>query len=132
VAETLLDVKERLGASLILIGHDMGLQAQMVDRLGVMYRGKLVEVGPVREMFKVAVHPYTKLLIASIPSIGEKKLEARDHKALAKTVGTVEGCVLGSACPGPADDGEALASPMHELTPGHLVACEAGAKEAIA
>src|SRR6266511_3572864 len=45
VAETLKDVQARLGVSVILIGHDLGLQAQLVDRLGVMYRGRLVEIG---------------------------------------------------------------------------------------
>ena len=73
VAQTLLDVKKRLGVSMIMIGHDMGLQAQMVDRLAVMYAGNLVEVGPVETIFDEACHPYTQLLIKSIPSIKEKK-----------------------------------------------------------
>ena len=57
VAETLMDVKERIGASVILIGHDLGLQAQLVDRLGVMYRGRLVETGPVRDLFQRPAAP---------------------------------------------------------------------------
>lgn len=73
VAQTLLDVKERLGVSMIMIGHDMGLQAQMVDRLAVMYAGNMVEVGPVDTIFEEPCHPYTQLLIESIPSIKEKK-----------------------------------------------------------
>jgi len=72
VAETLKDVQKRLNAGLILIGHDMGLQAQMADRIGVMYKGQFVEVGPVRAIFKNPVHPYTRLLISSIPSIKQK------------------------------------------------------------
>lgn len=69
VAETLHDVQTRLGVSVILIGHDLGLQAQLVDRLGVMYRGRLVEVGPARELFHNPRHPYTELLVRSVPSI---------------------------------------------------------------
>jgi ABC-type dipeptide/oligopeptide/nickel transport system ATPase component len=69
VAETLMEVKQRIGASVILIGHDLGLQAQMVDRLGVMYRGRLVETGPSRELFHHPQHPYTELLVHSVPSI---------------------------------------------------------------
>ena len=49
VAQTILDVKERLGLSMILIGHDMGLQAQLADRIIVMYAGNIVEVAPVQE-----------------------------------------------------------------------------------
>ena len=58
---------------MIMIGHDMGLQAQMVDRLAVMYAGNMVEVGPVETIFENPYHPYTQLLIESIPSIKEKK-----------------------------------------------------------
>jgi peptide/nickel transport system ATP-binding protein len=69
VAETIQSVQAQLGASVILIGHDLGLQAQLVDRLGVMYRGRLVEVGPAREIFHRPQHPYTELLVRSAPSI---------------------------------------------------------------
>ena len=75
VAETLKDVQKRMSAAMILIGHDMGLQAQVADRIGVMYAGRLVEVGPVRAIFKNPCHPYTQLLIASIPSIKKKQAE---------------------------------------------------------
>ena len=75
VAETLKDVQRRMSAAMILIGHDMGLQAQVADRIGVMYAGRLVEIGPVRTIFKNPLHPYTQLLIASIPSIKTKQAE---------------------------------------------------------
>jgi oligopeptide/dipeptide ABC transporter ATP-binding protein len=121
VAQTLLEVQERIGAAVILIGHDMGLQAQMVQRLAVMYRGRIVELGPVRELFNDPVHPYTRLLIASIPSIRERRAETHDQRALARAVGARAGCVLGADCPGPGDGRPT----MHEVAPGHLVACEA-------
>ena len=72
VMETLRRVQEQLGASVILVGHDMGLMAQFVHRLGVMYAGRLVEVAPVEHMFAEPLHPYTQLLIASLPSLEEK------------------------------------------------------------
>ncbi len=73
VAETLLEVKGRLGVSMILIGHDMGLQAQLVDRIAVMYAGNIVEIAPVKALFAAPQHPYTQRLIASVPSIRERK-----------------------------------------------------------
>jgi len=76
VAETLREVQTRLNAAMVLIGHDMGLQAQIADRLAVMYAGRLVELGPVRAVFKNPLHPYTRQLIASIPSIKQKRGEA--------------------------------------------------------
>lgn len=72
VMETLRRVQEELGASVILVGHDMGLMAQFVHRLGVMYAGRIVEVAPVEDIFAEPLHPYTQLLIASLPSLEEK------------------------------------------------------------
>ena len=108
VAETLKDVQARLKAGVLLIGHDMGLQAQLVDRLGVMYRGRLVEVGPVRQMFKDPLHPYTQLLIASIPSI-KRTTERGLSNALRK---------MQAALPATSADIPAL----REVHPEHFVA----------
>jgi peptide/nickel transport system ATP-binding protein len=72
VMETLGRAQADLGASIILVGHDMGLMAQFVDRLGVMYAGKLVEISPVPAVFREPLHPYTRMLIASLPSLERK------------------------------------------------------------
>jgi peptide/nickel transport system ATP-binding protein len=73
IMQTLRNLQEQLGAAVILVGHDMGLMAQFVDRLGVMYGGKLVEVGTVKEIFDDPRHPYTQMLISSIPSLDRKR-----------------------------------------------------------
>lgn len=73
VAETLLDVKQRLNSSMIMIGHDMAMQAQVVDRIAVMFAGNIVELATVNQLFTDPRHPYTQHLIASIPSIKERK-----------------------------------------------------------
>ena len=73
VMQTLGRLQEGLHASIILIGHDMGLVAQFSDHVGVMYAGKLVEVGPVKTVFKSPKHPYTRLLIKSLPTLSNKK-----------------------------------------------------------
>ncbi len=72
VMQTLGTVQQQLGAAVILVGHDMGLLAQFVDRLAVMYAGRFVEVAPIREIFRNARHPYTRGLIESLPTLGEK------------------------------------------------------------
>ena len=69
VMATLARAQQQLGAAVILIGHDMGLMAQFVDRLGVMYAGRLVEVAPIAEIITRARHPYTRALIAALPSL---------------------------------------------------------------
>ena len=72
VMETLGRVQAELGAAVILVGHDMGLMAQFVDRLGIMYAGRLVEVSPIHEIITAPRHPYTQLLIDSLPSLDHK------------------------------------------------------------
>jgi peptide/nickel transport system ATP-binding protein len=74
VVQTLRTVQEELGAAVLLVGHDMGLLAQFVDRLGVMQAGRIVEVGPVRDVFAGPVHPYTQMLISSLPRLDEHDL----------------------------------------------------------
>jgi peptide/nickel transport system ATP-binding protein len=69
VMQTLKKVQSSLGASVILIGHDMGLMAQFAQRVAVMRYGQLVEVGDVREVFHNPRHPYTRLLMESLPSL---------------------------------------------------------------
>jgi peptide/nickel transport system ATP-binding protein len=66
---TLAHVQQELGAAVILIGHDMGLMAQFVDRLRIMYAGRIVEVAPIAEIVTCPHHPYTQALIASLPSL---------------------------------------------------------------
>lgn len=68
VLATLDRVQRELGAAILLIGHDMALMAHFVTRIGVMYQGKLVEVGPVHDVFAKPRHDYTRMLINSLPS----------------------------------------------------------------
>jgi peptide/nickel transport system ATP-binding protein len=72
VMETIDRVKDAINAAVILIGHDMGLMAQFVDRVAVMYAGRLVEVSDVRDMFTAPKHPYAQALIQSLPNLDNK------------------------------------------------------------
>ncbi len=73
VMQTLRRVQDEIGAAVILIGHDMGLMAQFADRVAVMRSGKLVEVNDVREIFAHPKHPYTRLLMESLPSLDRRE-----------------------------------------------------------
>ncbi len=70
VMQTLREMQAKIGAGLILIGHDMGLMAQSVDDIAVLKKGVLVEFGPVRQIIENPEHPYTKELISSVPLVG--------------------------------------------------------------
>jgi ABC-type dipeptide/oligopeptide/nickel transport system ATPase component len=114
VAQTLLDVKRRLGVSMLLIGHDMGLQAQMVDRIAVMYAGNIVELAPVNDIFADPLHPYTQRLIASVPTIRERKPLAREARSPDRTTDLTPDLRR----PRPS-------LPLRELKPDHFVAASA-------
>ena len=72
VMETIDRVQDQIGAAVILIGHDMGLMAQFVDKVAVMYAGRLMELSTVQQMFTDPKHPYAQALIRSLPNLENK------------------------------------------------------------
>lgn len=123
VAQTLLDIKERLGVSMIVIGHDMGLMAQLVDRLAIMYAGNMVEIAPVKEAYANPLHPYTQLLIESIPSIKERKPLKLTEGLTHDLRNPPPGCIFQFRCPHVKDVCREKRPNLVEHKPGHLVAC---------
>jgi len=123
VMETLQRVQEELGASVVLVGHDMGLMAQFVHRLGVMYAGRLVEVAPVKEIFSEPLHPYTQLLIASLPSLGVKgKLQGIPGLA-PSVLDRPSGCSFHPRCPYAVARCSTEDPPLREVRPLRWAAC---------
>jgi len=84
IIDLLAELKASLGMSLILITHNFGIIGGIADEVAVMFRGKIVEQGPVKEILHAPQHPYTKALIACIPRLGERRrrLTTIDHGAL--------------------------------------------------
>jgi peptide/nickel transport system ATP-binding protein len=100
VMQTLAQAQEDLNAAVVLIGHDMGLMAQFAGRIGVMYAGKLVEEGPVRAIFRRPAHPYTQLLMDSLPSLAERQaLTETTSGAPPSAAERPTGCVFHPRCP---------------------------------
>jgi peptide/nickel transport system ATP-binding protein len=99
IMQTLGNVQRRLGASVILVGHDMGLMAQFADRIGVMYGGRLIEVGTARDIFKEPLHPYTRLLISSLPSLRTKGVFHGIPGVPPSLLNPPTGCVFHPRCP---------------------------------
>jgi oligopeptide/dipeptide ABC transporter ATP-binding protein len=75
ILELMIDVRERLGMSILLITHDLGVIAEMCDEVVVMYAGRVVERGPVAKVFTSPQHPYTEALLQSIPMLGMTQAE---------------------------------------------------------
>jgi peptide/nickel transport system ATP-binding protein len=70
IIQTLADLRDRMGMTLIIVTHDMAVHAELADRVAVMYAGDIAEIGDVRQIFKDPRHPYTQALIDSIPKVG--------------------------------------------------------------
>ncbi len=98
VMATLARVQRDLGAAVILVGHDMGLMAQFVDRLGVMYAGRLVEVAPIGEIITRPRHPYTRALIASLPSLERRSTLAGIPGLAPSLLDLPAGCAFHPRC----------------------------------
>ncbi len=120
----LRELQTRLGMALVLITHDLGVVAQTVDRVLVMYGGRIVEQGPVLSIFDAPAHPYTRLLLESIPSL------EHERERLAVIPGAVpplsdmpSGCRFHPRCPQAGDDCRAQVPLSRDLGHGHRAAC---------
>jgi peptide/nickel transport system ATP-binding protein len=123
VMETLRRVQADLGAAVILVGHDMGLMAQFVDRIGIMYAGRLVEVAPINDVITAPRHPYTRLLIDSLPSL-ERKDALRGIPGLAPLLRDLPpGCAFHPRCPRAEERCRVEKPAVRTMGPGASAAC---------
>jgi peptide/nickel transport system ATP-binding protein len=123
VMETLRNVQLDLGAAVILVGHDMGLMAQAVDRLGVMYAGTLAELCEVRAIFEEPLHPYSQLLIASLPSLDKKGVFQGIPGLPPSLLNKPKGCPFRPRCPKAFDKCVDIEPSLTEVKPGRWVSC---------
>ncbi len=124
VMETITGLVKDLNLSMILIGHDMGLMAQSVDRLAVMYAGHIMEVGDVRDMFAEPLHPYTRALIRSLPLLGKRGLFEGIPGIPPSVINPQPGCPFAARCPEVIGEiCEKVRPPLVELRPGRWVSC---------
>ncbi|MBP0446103.1 ABC transporter ATP-binding protein [Roseomonas sp. SSH11] len=124
ILDLLRDLQAETGMSVILITHDLGVVAEMVDEVAVMYAGRVVERGTAKDIFEDPQHPYTIGLLGSIPRIEE------DRERLLSIEGSVpppfafpKGCRFNPRCPFAIRECTEIDPPLRELSPGHRAAC---------
>ncbi len=123
VMDTLADVQAKLGAAVILVGHDMGVMAQFVDRIAVMYAGRMMEVGPIEQVFESPLNPYTRLLIATLPSLEVKSAFRGIPGIPASLLNPPPGCTFHPRCPHAQPICQTNVPANREVRPGRWVAC---------
>ena len=130
VLDLMNDIKNRLGTAMIMITHDLGIVAEICDRVAIMYAGKIVECGSVRQVYKNTKHPYTKGLFQSIPNIKEKTDRLTPIKGLMPDPTNLPaGCAFADRCPFVKDFCKDIPPEEIEIEPGHTVRCHLFSKE---
>ena len=129
ILDLMRDLKTRLGSAIMLITHDLGVVAEMAQRVIVMYAGRKVEEAPVGDLFAHPLHPYTRGLLGAVPRLGSS-LEEGGRTKLAEIPGLVpslrqkiEGCPFAGRCPLVTDFCRTVAPAVELKRPGHSAAC---------
>ncbi|MEY3729833.1 MAG: hypothetical protein RLZZ57_589 [Pseudomonadota bacterium] len=137
ILDLMRDLKHRVGAAIVLITHDLGVVAEVAERVVVMYAGRKVEEAKVGPLFRNPRHPYTQGLLGSVPKLGSS-LDGTETR-LQEIPGLVpslkqklQGCVFASRCAYATDLCRSVAPGLEEKAPGHIVACHYALKEAAA
>ncbi|MDU4653032.1 ABC transporter ATP-binding protein [Sneathia sanguinegens] len=125
ILDLIQELEDEIGAGIILITHDLGVVAEMADRVAVMYAGQIVELADVNELFNNPKHPYTKSLLNSIPQLDK----ATEHlHVIQGTVPSLKnlprvGCRFSSRIPWISEDEHEKNPILHEISPEHFVRC---------
>ena len=127
ILDLMNELKEKLGMSIMLITHAMGVVAETAQRVVVMYAGKVIEEANVVDLFRTPLHPYTQGLIRSIPRIDlaathKQRLEAIGG-SVPKLINPAPGCRFASRCAHVRAECKAATPPLVEVSLGHKVAC---------
>jgi peptide/nickel transport system ATP-binding protein/oligopeptide transport system ATP-binding protein len=126
ILDLMNNLKEETGASILFITHDLGVIAEMAQRVAVMYAGKVMEEADVETIFAEPKHPYTMGLLRSIPALGRKRQDRR-LRTISGVVPSLfhlpEGCLFSERCAEAFDECHTVMPGMIDLGKGHRVRC---------
>ncbi len=123
VLSLIRNLQRQMGASVILVTHDMSVHANMADRVGIMYAGRLVEDGPTRTLFTAPKHPYTAHLVASLPRIGDTARRPALEGRPPNLADPPSGCRFHPRCPLAIDRCKTEVPPLATVSQEHRSAC---------
>ncbi|MFG3252769.1 ABC transporter ATP-binding protein [Streptomyces sp. NPDC048172] len=124
VMELLAELQDEFNMGLILITHDLGVVADVADKIAVMYAGRIVETAPVHDLYRAPAHPYTRGLLDSIPRLDQKGHELNAIKGLPPSLLAIPpGCAFNPRCPMARDVCRADEPPLYEAGEHRASAC---------
>ena len=123
VVQLLKEIQQREGSTLVLVSHDMGVHANLADRIAILYAGKLVEEADTRSIFKNPLHPYTQYLIESLPRLDDKTERSSIPGRPPALDNPPEGCRFHPRCPHAMDICTKEVPPLVDMGGGHKTAC---------
>jgi peptide/nickel transport system ATP-binding protein len=123
VLQLLMEVQKRQKNALVIVTHDMGVLANIADRIGIMYAGRIIEEGPVEAIFEQPIHPYTQYLINSLPEFGNKGIRESAPGSPPSLVDLPSGCAFHPRCRFAMDICREKVPVVQKLGDQHRVAC---------
>lgn len=125
ILDLLVEIQKEINAGIILITHDLGVVAQLADRVCVMYAGQIVEEAPVLDLFTNPKHPYTRSLLNSIPQMDADDEDLYVIQGMVPSLKNLprQGCRFKSRIPWISEEEHEENPTMHEVGPGHFVRC---------
>jgi peptide/nickel transport system ATP-binding protein len=123
VIQLLMDIQRKLKNTIVLVTHDMGVHANIADRIGIMYAGKMIEEAPTNQIFGSPQHPYTQFLIDSLPKFGDKSTRSSAPGSPPSLANLPDGCPFHPRCPFVKEICTQEMPAMLNLSTDHKVAC---------
>lgn len=125
ILDLIKELKDDINAGIILITHDLGVVAEMADRVAVMYAGQIVEITDVHTLFEDPLHPYTKSLLNSMPNSAEEKSKLHVIQGIVPALQNLprQGCRFSSRVPWVEESAHEKDPKLNEVRPGHFVRC---------
>ena len=116
-------LQQQFKNTLVIVSHDMGVHYQITDRMGIMYSGSFVELGPTTDIFDDPIHPYTKMLIGALPRVGDKSQKVGIPGRPPALKNPPPGCRFAARCPMATEKCKQDVPVFREIKPGRYAAC---------
>jgi oligopeptide transport system ATP-binding protein len=127
ILKLLLDLRDKLGLTLLFITHDLAVVKMISDRVAIMYLGKIMEMTEKMEFYKNPLHPYTKILLSAVPIPDPERARNRKRERISEEVPSAEhipsGCRFHTRCPQATKECQEREPQLVDVGNGHLVAC---------